>query len=82
MVGLGLLLVSCTFIVTLFGLASKRKRKKDQDALQKLNAKGLLETNEGLTDILDTGKRMVRSKKKRGEGDIDDASTLSKATYT
>ena len=84
MAGLGLLLVSCKFIVTLFGLASKRKRKNSQNALQKLNARGFLEKNEGFTDILDTGKRMARSKKKRGEIDIDidDDSTFFKATYT
>ena len=76
MTGLGLLLVSCKFIVALFGLALKRKRKKYQDALQKLNAKGFLETNEGLTDILDTGKYIARSKKKRGKIDIDDDSTF------
>ena len=76
MVGLRLLLVSCKLIVTLFGLASKRKRKNYQDALQKLNAKGFLETNEGLTDILDTGKYIARSKKKRGKIDIDDDSTF------
>ena len=81
LVGLGLLVVSCKFVVTLFGLASKCKRKNCQDALQKLNAKGFLETNEGFTDILDTGKRVAQSKKKRGEIGIDDASILLNATY-
>ena len=82
MAGLGLLLVSCKFIVTLFGLESKHKRKKYEDTLQKFNAKRFLETNEGLTDILDTGKHILWSKKKRGEIDIDDASTLFEAMYT